>query len=274
MSLIVIECGQIDAQTGERVYKRYVEFFNEEVEIFQPAGNNTEGILLFRPSDVARILDCQESRVGMTLARKADQIEGVYRALEFQCKAPRVIGLKKMSYFLSLEACQEMERLMKRRGEKMFKDHKSSKRMVRKILIEQKKKKADQTVGLSGDEESSIKSSDIQDSTSSVAEFHLQQAALDQSTFLYPDNNFPNPQFNNFQRYPAAEAYSTTWQQYYQRHPVQPQYVQQTPDLWIHPNQAAQVHHFPVVAQHHHQYPQYPTFHHQNMPVYYPNQWN
>eukprot|EP00475_Leptophrys_vorax_P033237 TRINITY_DN52001_c0_g1_i3.p1 TRINITY_DN52001_c0_g1~~TRINITY_DN52001_c0_g1_i3.p1 ORF type:complete len:159 (-),score=16.95 TRINITY_DN52001_c0_g1_i3:309-785(-) len=48
----------------------------------------------------------------MTLSRKGERIVGVYRALEYKHKAARTIGLKRRSYFLTLEACLTLQNML------------------------------------------------------------------------------------------------------------------------------------------------------------------
>jgi hypothetical protein len=128
MSLVAIECGEVNPVSGKRIYKKFVEFFQKEVDIFR-IGDFEETTMVFRPSELARLLNCQESRVGMTLSRKGHQIEGVYRALEFHSKPPAIAGLKKRSHFLTLQACVELQGMLQvNKTNKKLKDYKSSRR--------------------------------------------------------------------------------------------------------------------------------------------------
>jgi hypothetical protein len=111
MELAVVECGELNPESEVRVFKKFVPYFQREVEIFQLYDDNS-GMLLFRPSDLARLLDCQESRIGMILHRKQDAIQGVYRAARLLYKPSEAIGLRSMSYFLDLRACEQVRRLI------------------------------------------------------------------------------------------------------------------------------------------------------------------
>eukprot|EP00475_Leptophrys_vorax_P039820 TRINITY_DN72682_c0_g1_i1.p1 TRINITY_DN72682_c0_g1~~TRINITY_DN72682_c0_g1_i1.p1 ORF type:complete len:233 (+),score=32.09 TRINITY_DN72682_c0_g1_i1:94-792(+) len=110
MSLVEIECGEIHA--GVRRFKKFVHYFQREVEIFQVRLDDDHCVEVFRPSDLARLLDCQESRIGMIMHRKQNTLIGLYRASSYQHKPPNALGLKVKSYFLDLSGCDQVRKIM------------------------------------------------------------------------------------------------------------------------------------------------------------------
>jgi hypothetical protein len=118
MVSVEIDCGELDAETGRRVFRKYVEFFDREVEVYTVADSEAPHELLFRPIDLAKVLQCHESKVGMTLKRKGDQIAGLYRASGYRHKPGSVLGLKMKSYFLSLQACIQIKEMFEKNKRK------------------------------------------------------------------------------------------------------------------------------------------------------------
>jgi hypothetical protein len=116
--LIEIHCGEESTSgSSRRQLKKHVDFFEKEVEVYTSPDIDPSA-LLFRPADLARTLDCHESKVGMTLKRKGEQIAGVYRASGYRFKPSSILGLKNRSYFLTLEACAEIKDMFARKRRK------------------------------------------------------------------------------------------------------------------------------------------------------------
>eukprot|EP00475_Leptophrys_vorax_P028680 TRINITY_DN4168_c0_g1_i1.p1 TRINITY_DN4168_c0_g1~~TRINITY_DN4168_c0_g1_i1.p1 ORF type:complete len:477 (+),score=101.87 TRINITY_DN4168_c0_g1_i1:256-1686(+) len=102
-----IECGEV-VESGSRSYRKYVEFFGGSVEVFYAVVDQTR-TPLFRPVLMSEKLNCHNSRVGMFIHRRRDDLHGVFQASGYVYKSPGVIGLKLGAYFISLDTCEKIE---------------------------------------------------------------------------------------------------------------------------------------------------------------------
>lgn len=103
-----IECG-IALEDGSKIYKMWSDFFEKEVEVFIALSDDTRTIS-FRASDVAKKLGIPSNRVAMFLNRHKSKISGIYQSGSIFDKPAHTYGLKSGSYFVTLQAAQEVEK--------------------------------------------------------------------------------------------------------------------------------------------------------------------
>jgi hypothetical protein len=58
----VIHCGFVEDSSGNRIYRKFIDFFGKEVEVFT-AEDDPQQRWLFRVSDLAQYLGTTSSRV-------------------------------------------------------------------------------------------------------------------------------------------------------------------------------------------------------------------
>eukprot|EP00475_Leptophrys_vorax_P039196 TRINITY_DN7038_c0_g1_i1.p1 TRINITY_DN7038_c0_g1~~TRINITY_DN7038_c0_g1_i1.p1 ORF type:complete len:349 (+),score=58.05 TRINITY_DN7038_c0_g1_i1:62-1048(+) len=92
---------------GVRVWSQYEEFFRKDVLVFS-AADDPLGRKLYRSADLAAMVDCDGSRIGMFLKRRKGLVEGIYQANSFRHKPDNVLGLRTGGYFLTLDCCKSL----------------------------------------------------------------------------------------------------------------------------------------------------------------------
>jgi len=88
----------------------------------QHAVSDPQRRLLFKTADVARFLGCTSNSLAMYLKRrKVFHSSGIYQATHFLCRQDVARDLKRGCYFLSLEVCERLKRLMElKRRDRVF----------------------------------------------------------------------------------------------------------------------------------------------------------
>ncbi len=111
----IINCGIL--KNSIREYFHYSPFFKKEIEIYS-AEIDEENQILYRASSLAEKLKCARSLIGMYLKRTIQYSRGIFQATAFKFKRSKINGLKAGGYFLTLEVCEEFEKLYMKKNKK------------------------------------------------------------------------------------------------------------------------------------------------------------
>jgi hypothetical protein len=109
----IIECGHLD-KTNVRRMTAFSPFFNKQVEIYT-AANDPERRVLYRASALKDKFGAPTNTIGMWMARRRHDTDGVFQATSFEHKPAGSgrTGLQAGGYFVSLAACQKFGALQK-----------------------------------------------------------------------------------------------------------------------------------------------------------------